>query len=31
VFLILEMSDPYRGLLRIPPGALEQTIEALQH
>jgi hypothetical protein len=30
VFLILEMSDPYRGLLRIPPGALEQTIEALK-
>jgi hypothetical protein len=30
VFLILEMSDPYRGLFRVPPGALEQTIEALQ-
>ena len=31
VFLILEMSDPYGGLFRIPPGALEQTIEALKN
>jgi hypothetical protein len=29
VFLILELSQPFTGLFRIPPGALEQTIAAL--
>jgi hypothetical protein len=29
VFLIIELSQPYTGLFRIPPGALEQTIAAL--
>jgi hypothetical protein len=29
IFLILELSQPYTGLFRIPPGALEQAIDAL--
>jgi hypothetical protein len=29
IFLILELSEPYTGLFRIPPAALEQTLEAL--
>jgi hypothetical protein len=29
VFLIIELSHPYTGLFRIPPGALEETIDAL--
>jgi hypothetical protein len=29
IFLILELSQPYTGLFRISPAALEQTIEAI--
>ena len=29
IFLILELTEPYTGLFRIPPAALEQTIAAL--
>jgi len=29
IFLIIELSQPFTGLFRIPPGALEQTIDAL--
>ena len=29
VFLIIELSQPYTGLFRIPPAALEETLEAL--
>jgi hypothetical protein len=29
VFLILELSEPYTGLFRLPAAALEQTIDAL--
>ena len=29
IFLILDLSEPYRGLFRVPPAALLQTIEAL--
>jgi hypothetical protein len=29
MFLILELSQPYSGLFRISPAALEQTIDAL--
>jgi hypothetical protein len=29
IFLILELSEPYTGLFRISPAALEQTIEAI--
>ena len=29
IFLIIELSNPYSGLFRIRPAALEQTIEAL--
>jgi hypothetical protein len=29
IFLILDLSEPYRGLFRVPPAALLQTIEAI--
>ena len=29
MFLILDLSQPYSGLFRIPPSAMEQTIEAM--
>jgi hypothetical protein len=29
VFLILELSQPYTGLFRIPPASMERTLEAL--
>lgn len=29
IFLILDLSEPYTGLFRVPPAALLQTIEAL--
>ena len=29
IFLILELSQPYTGLLRIPPASMEQTLAAL--
>jgi lipopolysaccharide export LptBFGC system permease protein LptF len=29
LFLIIELSQPYTGLFRIPPAALEQTLDAL--
>jgi hypothetical protein len=29
IFLIIELSQPYSGLFRIPPGASLQTIKAL--
>jgi hypothetical protein len=29
IFLILELSEPYTGLVRISPAALDQTIEAI--
>jgi hypothetical protein len=29
IFLILELSEPYSGLFRISPAALEQTIAAM--
>ena len=29
MFLILDLSQPYSGLFRIPPSAMEQTIEAI--
>lgn len=28
IFLILDLSEPYTGLFRVPPAALEQAIEA---
>jgi hypothetical protein len=31
VFLIVELSQPYSGLLRLPPTALVQAIDALGH
>ena len=29
MFLILDLSQPYSGLFRIPPAAMEQTLEAI--
>jgi hypothetical protein len=29
IFLILELSEPYSGLFRISPAALEQTIDTI--
>ena len=29
IFLIIELSQPYTGLIKLPPGAIEQTIDAL--
>ncbi len=29
LFLIIELSQPYTGLFRVPPAALEQSIEAM--
>ena len=29
IFLIIELSQPYSGLFRIPPGAMMETIQAL--
>ena len=29
IFLILELSQPYTGLFRISPAALEETIDAI--
>ncbi len=29
IFLILELSEPYTGLLRLPPAAIEQMLEVL--
>jgi hypothetical protein len=29
IFLILDLNEPYRGLFRVPPAALLQTIDAL--
>jgi hypothetical protein len=29
IFLILELSQPYTGLLRIPSASMEQTLAAL--
>ena len=29
IFLIIELSQPYTGLIKIPPGAIEETIKAL--
>jgi hypothetical protein len=29
VFIIIELSHPYTGIFRIPPSALEQTIDAI--
>ncbi len=29
IFLIIELSQPYTGLIKLPPGAIEQTIKAL--
>jgi predicted benzoate:H+ symporter BenE len=31
VFLIVELSTPYGGLLRLPPTPLVQAIDALGH
>jgi hypothetical protein len=31
VFLIVELSQPYSGMLRLPPTALVQAIDALGH
>jgi hypothetical protein len=30
IFLIIELSEPYAGALRIPPGAMLQAIQALE-
>ncbi len=30
IFLILELSEPYTGLFRIPAGSMEQTLAALE-
>lgn len=29
IFLIIELSDPYQGLFKIPPGAIIETMKAL--
>jgi len=29
IFLILELSQPYTGLFRISPAALEQTVDSI--
>ena len=29
IFLIVELSEPYTGLFRIPPGSMQQTLAAL--
>jgi hypothetical protein len=29
LFLIIELSQPYTGLFRVPPAALEQRIEEM--
>jgi hypothetical protein len=29
IFLILELSEPYSGLFRISPAALEQTLDTI--
>jgi hypothetical protein len=29
IFLILELSEPYTGLFRLPPAAIEQMLDVL--
>jgi hypothetical protein len=29
IFLILELSEPFTGLFRLPPGAIEQMLEVV--
>ena len=31
IFMIVELAEPYSGLFRISPAALEQTIQAIDH
>jgi hypothetical protein len=29
MFLILDLTQPYSGLFRVPPSAIQQTLEAI--
>ena len=30
MFLILDLTQPYSGLFRVPPSAIQQTLEAIE-